>query len=252
MYDGGATMTTPIRGGPNRDGAPGLWTAPNLAPLAGLIHGFSGELASAPDHEQFARAVGFGSDQRVVRLRQVHGDVVVHAEDAVSRDEPLPGDAIVCDRPGIAIAVATADCVPILLTDIDAGVIAAVHAGWRGMRARIVPRTVEAMIALGASPLRLLAAIGPAVAGTCYEVGAEVRAAFDAAFGDASSLFVGRQLDLIAAARRELRSAGIESTHIASADRCTHCLPGLASHRRQGTSRGTNLSVILLRDGSQP
>jgi hypothetical protein len=217
--------------------------APSLAALPGVLHAFSTALRTPEDHAAFAAAAGLAGLPPPLRLRQVHGAVVVRAEGAEAGAE---GDAWVATTRGLTLAIATADCVPVLLADPTAGVIAAVHAGWRGMRARILARALESMLALGARAGRIHAGIGPSVKGGCYEVGAEVRAEFGAAFPLARTLFEGRRLDLVAAARLELETAGVPPSAVSVVDRCTHCASELASHRREGQARGTNLSVIAL------
>jgi len=218
-------------------------TATSLQDLPGIVHAFSGELRTPADEDELAAAMTLVDVPRA-RLRQVHGADVVRAEDSL--DSLVPGDALITDQPGVALTIRTADCVPILLVDPDAPVLAAVHAGWRGMRARIVTRTLAAMVAAGGVPERIRAAIGPAVQGTCYRVGPEVHSAFRATFPDAESLFSGDRLDLVRAARAELARAGVRADATSTIDRCTHCEPDLASHRRQGRERGNNLALLAL------
>ncbi|MFJ3230295.1 peptidoglycan editing factor PgeF [Streptomyces sp. NPDC086787] len=113
----------------------------------------------------------------VVWMRQVHGaDVAVVDGPWGSAEEIPPVDAVVTARRGLALAVLTADCVPVLLADPVAGVVAAAHAGRPGMVAGVVPAAVHAMTGLGAEPSRIAARIGPAVCGRCYEVPEAMRA----------------------------------------------------------------------------
>ncbi|MFI1565967.1 peptidoglycan editing factor PgeF [Streptomyces sp. NPDC020490] len=113
---------------------------------------------------------------RVVWMNQVHGaDVAV--VDGPWGERPVPEvDAIVTARRGLALAVLTADCTPVLLADPVAGVAAAVHAGRPGLVAGVVPAAVRAMAELGAEPSRIVARTGPAVCGRCYEVPEAMRA----------------------------------------------------------------------------
>ncbi|MGA4842532.1 peptidoglycan editing factor PgeF [Streptomyces sp. G45] len=121
-----------------------------------------------------AKALGVDAD-RVVWMNQVHGrDVAV--VDGPWGDEVPRVDAVVTAERGLALAVLTADCVPVLLADPAAGVVAAAHAGRPGMVAGVVPAAVEAMVGLGARPERIVARTGPAVCGRCYEVPADLRA----------------------------------------------------------------------------
>lgn len=114
---------------------------------------------------------------RVVWMNQVHGRDVAVVEGPWGPDADIPAvDAVVTARRGLALAVLTADCTPVLLADPVAGVAAAAHAGRPGMLAGVVPATVEAMVELGAEPGRIVARTGPAVCGRCYEVPEAMRA----------------------------------------------------------------------------
>ncbi|MGW2699475.1 peptidoglycan editing factor PgeF [Streptomyces sp. NPDC001340] len=127
------------------------------------------------NRELAAKALGLDAGQ-VVWMNQVHGaDVAV--VDAPWGERPVPEvDAIVTVRRGLALAVLTADCVPVLLADPVAGVVAAAHAGRPGMVKGIVSAAVRAMAELGAEPGRIVARTGPAVCGRCYEVPEQMRA----------------------------------------------------------------------------
>ncbi|WP_437113472.1 peptidoglycan editing factor PgeF [Streptomyces venezuelae] len=114
---------------------------------------------------------------RVVWMKQVHGRDVAVVEGPWGPDAEIPAvDAVVTVRAGLALAVLTADCTPVLLADPVAGVAAAAHAGRPGMLAGVVPAAVEAMVELGAEPGRIVARTGPAVCGRCYEVPEAMRA----------------------------------------------------------------------------
>ncbi|GAB4142701.1 MAG: peptidoglycan editing factor PgeF [Sphingomonadales bacterium] len=181
-----------------------LLTAPTLHALPGIRHGFftrqggvsTGLYASLNLGAGSADAAGHVTENRArvaARLGACHVQTLyqVHSPDAVSIDQPLAmaarpqADALITTQPGLAVGVLTADCVPVLLADADAGVIAAAHAGWRGTLAGIIARTLDVMTAAGANPHRIHAAIGPAIAQTSYEVGEDVRARF-MADGDAA------------------------------------------------------------------
>ncbi|MEQ7873775.1 peptidoglycan editing factor PgeF [Sphingomonas sp. ASV193] len=100
----------------------------------------------------------------------------VHSPTCVTLTEPWPdearpeADALVTDRPGVLLGIVTADCAPVLLADRKAGVVGAAHAGWRGAIGGVTDRTIAAMIALGAQPRRIVAAIGPTIARASYEI----------------------------------------------------------------------------------
>ncbi|HWJ17849.1 MAG TPA: peptidoglycan editing factor PgeF, partial [Geobacterales bacterium] len=108
----------------------------------------------------------------------VHSARAVIAHKPWEASDAPQADAIVTNTPNLAVSVLTADCVPILMADAAAGVVAAVHAGWKGAKAGIIESAVEAMETLGASGSRIAAAIGPAISEAAYEVGPEFKAAF--------------------------------------------------------------------------
>ncbi|MET9153089.1 peptidoglycan editing factor PgeF [Streptomyces griseoflavus] len=154
------------------------WGGVSAAPYEALnLGGAVGDDPGAVgvNRELAAKSLGVEA-ARVVWMNQVHGAdaVVVHEPWG---DRPVPEtDAIVTARRGLVLAVLTADCVPVLLADPVAGVVAAAHAGRPGMTAGIVPAAVRAMTGLGADPARIVARTGPAVCGRCYEVPEEMRA----------------------------------------------------------------------------
>ncbi|MFG3014673.1 peptidoglycan editing factor PgeF [Streptomyces cinerochromogenes] len=154
------------------------WGGVSAAPYEELnLGGAVGDAAEAVRGNRELAAKSLGLDPaRVVWMNQVHGaDVAV--VDEPWGEHPVPEvDAIVTARRGLALAVLTADCVPVLLADPVAGVAAAVHAGRPGMVKGVVPAAVRAMAELGAEPGRIVARTGPAVCGRCYEVPEAMRA----------------------------------------------------------------------------
>ena len=171
------------------------------------------------------------------RLKQVHGAKVVAAEAGLCGE----GDALTSGRRGLALEIATADCVPVLLASEER--FGAVHAGWRGIAAGVVARAVASL-----PEEKLVAWIGPAIGPCCYEVEAEVAAAVAAAAPGAPVVATpsarGRpRLDLVAAAEWQLRAAGVE--RVRSLDLCTRCHPEwLWSYRRDGAGAGRNLALV--------
>ncbi|GAB2739952.1 peptidoglycan editing factor PgeF [Streptomyces bullii] len=142
------------------------------------------------NRELAAKSLGLDAG-RVVWMNQVHGADVAVVDGPWGSSSPIPSvDAIVTARRGLALAVLTADCVPVLLADPVAGVVAAAHAGRPGMIAGVVPAALRAMMELGADPSRIAARTGPAVCGRCYEVPetmrAEVAAVEPAAYAETS------------------------------------------------------------------
>ena len=124
------------------------------------------------NRRRFQTAAG-APDLPLITLKQFHSDVI-HLFDSAPSD-PCRGDASITNRPGLLLAIQTADCVPILLVDTKKRAIAAIHAGWRGTLARIASKTIGKMqMHFGTNPRDLLAAIGPSIGPCCYEVGTEV------------------------------------------------------------------------------
>ena len=128
--------------------------------------------AVALNRERAARRIG-ADPWMLVGLHQVHGAEVVHVTDPWAAGTGPRADAMVTDRPGVALGIVTADCAPVLLADSDAGVVGAVHAGWRGAAAGVLEATIAAMQALGATRVR--AAVGPCIRQASYEVGPDLR-----------------------------------------------------------------------------
>ncbi len=199
--------------------------------------------AVAANRNRLASAIGLPADH-VVWMNQVHG---VHVEmvDAPRR-EPFDGtDAVVTSTPRLALAVITADCVPVLLSDARAGVIGAAHAGRVGAADGVVLRTVEAMLAAGAHAPDISVLLGPAVSGPNYEVPEEMAAEVEARLpGSRTTTPSGTPaLDLRAGIARQLAAAGVGA--IAIDPRCTVEDPALFSHRRDAPT-GRLASVVWM------
>jgi len=208
-----------------------------------------------------------------VSLKQFHSDVVCGFSSPL--DALCSGDAAITNTPNLLLGIQTADCVPILLLDPKKRAVAAVHAGWRGTLQRIVEKTIGQMkMEFKINPSDLLAAVGPAIGGCCYEVGTEVAAAFLSQFANASEWFdklrtgdepnplqwlnqfpPGHQpppknvrLDLRGANRAQLIAAGLRPQNIFVSDLCTACRPDLLfSYRKQGSESGRMMAVIGIR-----
>ncbi|WP_435877009.1 peptidoglycan editing factor PgeF [Streptomyces acidicola] len=168
------------------------WGGVSAAPYEELNLG--GAVGDDPDavranRERAAKSLGLDPAE-VVWMNQVHGADVAVVDGPWGSSEVPRVDAVVTTRRGLALAVLTADCTPVLLADPVAGVAAAAHAGRPGMIAGVVPAAVRAMMELGAEPSRIVARTGPAVCGRCYEVPeamrAEVSAVEPAAYAETS------------------------------------------------------------------
>lgn len=191
--------------------------------------------AVAANRRRLGDGIGLGPE-RVVWMHQVHGTDVVTV--TAAGGETPTADALVTDRPRLALAVVVADCVPVLLADPAAGVVAAAHAGRRGAEAGILERTLEAMAELGAETPRVEVLLGPAICGLCYEVPAAMRDEVEAVLpGSAGTTRIGTpSLDLRAGLRRRLGDLGITRVDVDA--RCTFEDDQLFSHRRaQPTGR---------------
>lgn len=201
----------------------------------------------AENRRRLATALGFDAAQ-FARLDQVHGtDVIV-----VDGPGDWIGDALVSATPSVLLAIGTADCYPLLLEDLEAGVIGAAHAGWKGTLGRIAEKTVQAMCELGARPERIRAAVGPGICEERYGVGADVAAKFAAAGLGEFVLTRGEQphLDLAGANRAVLLEAGISEENIWLSGRCS-TETDFYSYRRDAGKTGRMWAVIGLQTGGQ-
>ncbi len=185
----------------------------------------------------------------MVQVRQIHSPTVVAV--TAPWETPPEADALVADRPGLVLGVVTADCAPVLLADAEAGVIGAAHVGWRSAHGGVLENTIEAMVALGASPARISAAIGPSIAQASYEVDDGFRDRFEA---EAERFFApGReghwQFDLPGYVAARLHAAGIGAIEALAldtyADASRFHSYRRATHQREPTG-GRQISAIAL------
>ena len=194
----------------------------------------------------------------LVMPRQTHSCRVAvinedfRAMDIDKQEAALEGvDALVTSLRGVVIGVNTADCVPIVLVDGEAGIIAVAHAGWRGTVGRIVKQVVEEMCRQGASAGRIQAAMGPSICQECFEVGDEVVENFKK-MGFLLDEIVVRNavtgkahIDLRAANRAVLIDTGVPSGNIALSRHCSRCEPDrFFSARRLGINSGRTFTAI--------
>ena len=191
----------------------------------------------------------------LVLMRQVHGGTIR----VIAGDGPPPAcvpecDGLITARPGVALAVKTADCVPLFFVDPVRRVIGAAHAGWRGTALGMAGRMVDALAAgFGSHPADLLAVIGPAVGPCCYQVDQPVRGAFAAHAGAERFLSPcpgeGRwMLDLALANRLQIEARGVPGGSILCAGLCTACCPDLFfSHRGSSGCTGRQVNLLMLR-----
>jgi YfiH family protein len=227
-----------------RDG-PGASAAPFDRCNLGLRAG-DDEATVRANRAAVAAALGLRAAPRW--LAQVHGTRVVRVDAPVDPDADEPvADAAVTDVPGLALAINTADCLPVVFAARDGSEVGAAHAGWRGLAAGVLEATVAAM---RAAPGDIVAWLGPAAGPQAYEVGDEVRAAFVATDADAAAAFVPTRpghwrVDLYALARRRLAFAGVTDVHGGGLCTITDSAR-FFSYRRDG--RTGRLSTLVWRE----
>ncbi len=203
--------------------------------------------------ERLCHVLGISSE-RLIIPRQTHSTVVAEVTSGNLQDDFSGVDALVTALPGVAIAVNTADCVPILLADPVNRVVAAVHSGWRGTVGEIVVSAVGRMVQMGAVADEIRAVTGPSICTGCFEVGYEVASQFEAKWhgqGVVSDEYLGvtgkYHVDLRRACRLSLEAAGIPSRNICDTSPCSRCAPSVYfSARKLGINSGRTLSVVML------
>lgn len=272
--------------------------ATNLSKLPWLVHGFStraggfsrlyggsalnlgftakdSRAAVDRNREAFLRKLGVSSGKYpwpLVTLRQIHSDIIHHVCEPPK--EQLVGDGLITHTPELLLGIQTADCLPIILVDTKRKAVGVFHAGWRGTIKRIVEKGAGAMrLWFGTRPRDLQAAIGPGIHKCCYEVGPEVREAFESQFAYAADLFHETQdsdpvrekypllfltarapghselpkrifLDLVEANRRQLLTLGVPAKNITVSPLCTSCRTDLLfSHRTEKGVTGRMMAV---------
>ncbi|WDR05076.1 peptidoglycan editing factor PgeF [Devosia rhodophyticola] len=242
-------------------------TAPALVGIPGLRHAFFGRqggISPAPfnslnmsvstgddgahvaeNRARAAKALNFSPDA-MATLRQTHSNNVITRSEKRDADGLREADALVTNVPGRLLGILTADCTPILLIDPTARIIGAAHAGWKGAADGIIANTVAAMVALGANPARMVAAIGPTISQGNYEVGPQFMTDFLASHPDGQQFFVtprnGREhFDLPGFVASELANSGVGT--IQDLAICTYGAPDRyfshrhATHAAQTTGR---------------
>lgn len=260
------------------DGKPEPVRSPALDAFgsAGIRHGYFTRAGGISDGIYGSLNIGTGSQDDPARVRENRRRVAawmgvaperlasvyqVHSPDAVLVREPFHGerpkaDALVTDRPGVALGVSTADCGPVLFADPDARVVGAAHAGWKGALTGVLENTVDAMEAIGARRERIVAVLGPSIGPGNYEVGPEFVARFLADRPDNARYFVpsanpGHSMfDLNTYTVDRLARAGVTAGKL---DRCTYAEEDLFFSYRRTTHRkepdyGRQISAIVLED----
>jgi YfiH family protein len=200
-----------------------------------------------------AYAMGGHGIKDLIVLKQVHStDVVTLIERPAG---VIEADAMVTNRPDLLLGILTADCAPVLLADPEAGIVGAAHAGWKGAAGGIVGKTVEAMVALGAKPEDIRAAIGPTISGANYEIGPETAArivALDARARSHVTVPAGKSrehFDIPGLLMEQLFGAGVGL--VSDLSLCTYTDSArFFSHRyatHHGVNTGRQISIVGLR-----
>jgi YfiH family protein len=276
--------------------------APALKEISWLIHGFSTRPGGTTNcyggkslnlgftqddsrdnveknRRRFLVALGAASAGHpwpLVGLRQVHSDIIHIVKSPMP--EPLAGDGLITNCPGIALAVMTADCLPLMLADRKNSAVGVFHAGWRGTAQRIAEKGLGIMRReFGTAQQDIVAVIGPGIGRCCYEVGDELKTKFESQFAYASDLFhevfdsdpvrqkypmlfmnarapghgdTGPKLhlDLAEANRRQLLAVGIPENQITVLGQCTACdTRKFFSHRAEKGKTGRMMAVVGIR-----
>ncbi|MFW5878975.1 MAG: peptidoglycan editing factor PgeF [Myxococcota bacterium] len=244
--------------------------SPLLSSIPGLVHGFTTRIGGR-SRGHFASlnvGTGLGDDDTLVAenrrlvaveaglpsvymVSQVHGSRLIVVGRSCTPEETATeeADALASTEPGRAVAVRTADCLPILLADPEAGVVAAIHAGWRGTVAGVAAGSVDLLRRrLGLDPARAVAALGPCIRPCCFEVGEEVARKV----GESWPRAVCRRgdlltVDLACANGEALVSAGLAPERVDDLGLCTACdSRRFFSHRRDRGTTGRQMSYVAL------
>jgi YfiH family protein len=203
------------------------------------------------NYRLLATASGCGALE-LLRVHQVHGPRVLRAMRGEHFENSSKADAIVTDDPQRIASVRVADCVPVLLASRDGKTVAAIHAGWRGVVAGVVPAALKELLEPDQPPDDVLAAIGPCIGFDAFEVGPEVLATFRQCFGDDAPLRTvegGKGfVDLRAAIHLQLLTVGVPASQIDMTDRCTvRDIDEFFSHRREHGVTGRMAAIIRAR-----
>lgn len=210
--------------------------SPLLEKIPGIRHGFGTRSDPRPEN--------------VVTVQQVHGVKILETV-SVPDGEPEGYDIVLTDLPGLAVAVKTADCLPILMVEPKARLVAAVHAGWKGTLARVSQAAIQRIVERGGRSENLVCAMGPNMTAGCLEVEADVVQDFEKEFAGWPVLKRISEtkwlLDVALTNCLQLRETGIPEHCIDRIDLCTHCRPDLFwSYRRDGEKAGRMVSFIAL------
>jgi len=181
---------------------------------------------------------------------QVHQSGILWCEGR-GKTHTKPADILIADQPGTAVAVRTADCLPILLADPECGIVAAVHAGWRGTAAGVVRQAIHALLGHGSTADNILASLGPCIGPCCFSIGQDTATALQNSIAGATAHISHRaaeiHADLYEINRLQLHACGIVDAHIEVSHACTACdAERFFSFRRDGRQAGRQLAVVAV------
>lgn len=211
------------------------------------------ETSVAENRRRFCDALGIEVGSLVI-AQQIHGDKIALIKEtqagrgAYRHEDAIPGaDGMITSSRSIALAILTADCVPVLIVDPAREAIGIAHAGWRGTLQKIVAKTILRMNdAFGTESADCLVSLGPSIGSCCYTVGEDVASQFLQTFGPTTCVAEDK-LHLQRAIEIQLVQVGVEKSNISSAELCTACnLALFYSYRVEGGRTGRIMSVIKL------
>jgi polyphenol oxidase len=206
---------------------------------------------ASENRRRFLSALSF-ENAPLVTLRQIHSNRVQVIENIAGQCGPLEGDALTARLAGVALAVQTADCLPILIADPVNHAVAAVHSGWRGTRSRVLLNTIlEMQRAFNSNPSQLLIAIGPGIRACCFEVGSEVVDQFNEEYPGCDMAIPAPsrpgkyRLDLCKALNIQMDLAGVAAENRHDLNICTRCnTQDFFSYRAEGPATGRMMAAI--------
>jgi YfiH family protein len=230
----------------------GIFASLNCGPGSGDERELVGE-----NRKRALAALSDNAATQLLTLYQIHSAKVVSVTEGWKIGKGPQADAMVTNVPGLPLGILTADCVPVLLADAEAGVLGAAHAGWKGALSGVTDSVLATMEELGAQRSHIAAAIGPCISQKNYEVGVEFRAHFEQADKTNARWFIPSdkadhfRFDLPGYVENRLHAAGV--LNVARIDRCTYSEEADFFSYRRATHRGEpdygrQLSAIMLKD----
>lgn len=228
----------------------------NLTQFDNLVHGFSTRFFGSlrPSHsgyqdslKKFTHALSI-TPQQLVRMNQVHSNTV-YVTDERDRGKTIPEtDGLITADPQVFLGVITGDCIPLLMYDPQTKLVAAVHAGWRGLFSEIIKEAISQFVGKGSKPENIIVGIGPCIGVCCYNIPADRAKMYLEKFPEWKPFVVERDgklfFNLSGVAIHQLTSVGVMSSNIEDADYCTFDHTDVYSYRREGKDFGEMMGII--------